>query len=61
MSQEARERYEARLKGLRAEYEAVKGFQYMSFNCLDACKEWYEHEIECCERTLKGLRENGKF
>jgi hypothetical protein len=42
---------ESRLEGLKRELEIIKSLRYLSFDCMDKCIEWYEHEIECCERS----------
>ena len=35
-----------RLDKLKEEKKIIEGLKCLSFDCKDACLEWYEHEIE---------------
>ena len=39
-----------RLTTLKLELELIKNLRCLSYDLLDKCIEWYEHEIECIEK-----------
>lgn len=39
-----------RLTMLKTELAQIKGFHVLSYDLLDKCIEYYEHEIECIEK-----------
>ena len=39
-----------RLDELKRELELIQNLPCLAFNLKDACKDYYEHEIECIEK-----------
>ena len=46
-----------RLTTLKLELELIKNLRCLSYDLLDKCIEWYEHEIECIEKYNSENRE----
>lgn len=38
-----------RLEELKRELHIIENFPCLSFNCLEQCREWYQHEIDCIQ------------
>ena len=39
----------SRLEILKQEREQISQMRCLSFDLMEKCKEWYDHEIECIE------------
>lgn len=39
-----------RLEKLKQERETIRGMKCLSFDLIDKCTEYYDHEIECIEK-----------
>ena len=39
----------SRLEILKQEREQISQMQCLSFDLMEKCREWYDHEIECIE------------
>lgn len=46
-----------RLEGLCKEKVQVAELHYLSFNAMETCFKWYDHEIEVCNENIKAYRE----
>jgi hypothetical protein len=46
-----------RLEGLCKEKVQVAELHYLSYDAMETCFKWYDHEIEVCNENIKAYRE----